>query len=105
MQHTKSHYPLKEVKALVASDNWRPNKNAREGARKCFGWGVDEIRAAIMALKPCHFYKSDWSECKPGIMLDFYKIEHFKGEKVYTHFYIDNDNVFLIINSFKKTQG
>ena len=102
MQHGKAHYPLKEVQALVRKGNWRVNQNALNGARSSFGWGVADIRAAILALQPCHFDISDWSRVKPGVMLDYYKAKNLRGEDVYTHFYIEKEEVFLVINSFKK---
>jgi hypothetical protein len=102
MPHAKAHYSLKEVKALVRRGDWRINQNALNGARNSFGWGVDEIRSAILALHPCDFDISDWSRHKPGVMIDYYKARNLKGENVYTHFYIDHDEVIVVINSFKR---
>ena len=104
MQHAKAHYPLKEVKALVRRGSWRINQNARDGAYKSFGWGVHEIRSAILALNQCNFDISDWSRHKPGVMIDYYKARNLKGENVYTHFYIDRDEVIVVINSFKRIE-
>lgn len=100
----KAVYPLKEVQRLVNSGQWKANGNAREGARKAFGWKGEDIKRAILALRPCHFYKSDCSNARysDGIMLDFYK-SRFLGEVVYTHFYIEN-GILLIVNSFKETE-
>jgi hypothetical protein len=105
MQQPKPYYPLKEVKALVKDGKWRVNGNARESAREDFGWGVLEIQSAILALRPCDFDISDWSKHKPGVMVDAYKAANLKGEAVYTHFYIDEETVFVIINSFKRLTG
>ncbi|HOF62602.1 MAG TPA: type II toxin-antitoxin system MqsR family toxin [Candidatus Latescibacteria bacterium] len=100
----KATYPLEDVRRLVNSGKWKARKNALEGAWKAFGWESDDIRRAILALKPCHFYKSDWSNarCSDGIMLDFYK-SRFRGEDVYTHFYVEN-GVLLVVNSFKEAE-
>ncbi len=100
----KAVYPLKDVQRLVNGGQWKARKNAREGARIAFGWRDEDIKRAILALRPCHFYKSDWSNARysDGIMLDFYK-SRFLDEEVYTHFYIEN-GVLLVVNSFKETE-
>ena len=102
MQHGKAHYPLKEVKALIKGGNWHVNEDALDDAMEDFGWNKDDVRSAFLALQPCHWYKSEWSRVKPGVMLDYYKARGLRGENVYTHFYVDNEEVFLVINSFKK---
>lgn len=69
---------------------------------RCFGWGMDNILDAFLKLKPQHFYKTDVSRINPENVIDYYKARGLKGENIYTHFYIDDEAEFLIINSFKK---
>ena len=57
---------------------------------------------ALRRLRPGHFHKSDNSDVKPAVVLDFYKARGLKGEDVYTHFYIDDEKRVLVINSFKR---
>ncbi|MDR2850211.1 MAG: hypothetical protein LBW77_06700, partial [Verrucomicrobiota bacterium] len=75
-----------------------------KGARDAFGWETEDIKAALLALRPNHFRKSDGSTYlqKDGVILDFYTMR-FKGENVYMHFYIDN-GVLLVLNSFKEDE-
>lgn len=102
MQRPKAHYPIEQVKTLVRNGKWRVNSNALRSAENDFGWGVEDIRNAILALRPTHFYKTEPSKCKPAIMVDYYKAYNLKKENIYTHFYIDNEEVWVVINSFKR---
>ncbi len=99
----RATYPLQKVKQLVTNGQCKVRQNALVGAWKAFRWKDEDIKRAILALKPCHFCKSAWSNARysDGIMLDFYK-SRFLDEEVYTHFYIE-DGVLLIVNSFKET--
>lgn len=98
----KAHYPLKQVKELVRKGKWLIKGNARTDAEHCFGWNGDDIKRALLALRPSHFYKSEPSMCIPGITIDYYKAERLFGENVYIHFYIDPQGVVLVVNSFKR---
>ncbi len=102
MQYPKAHYPLEQVKALVRKGKWRVNSNALRSADNDFGWGVEDIKDAILALRTSHYTKTEPSNVKPAIMVDYYKAYNLKKENIYTHFYIDNDEVWVIINSFKR---
>ena len=98
----KPFYPLNEVKDLVRSGNVRIRGNALEGAREAFGWSMSDILDALLRLQVKHFYKKDVSKVKPGVVLDFYKAPGLKGENVYMHFYIDDGEGKLIVNSCKE---
>ncbi len=103
--HQKAHYPLRQVKELIRTVKWRVNDNARTEAKRCFGWNSNDIKKAFLALKPCHFTKSEPSKHKPGVTIDYYKANRLMGEDVYTHFYIDPTGGFLVINSFKRNEN
>ena len=98
----KAHYPLKQVKELIRNGKWLVKGNARTEAKRCFGWNSEEIKRALLALRPSHFYKSEPSKCIPGVTIDYYKADHLMGENIYTHLYIDHEEVVLVINSFKR---
>ena len=98
---SKPYYDLKEVKRLVVNKRVRINYNALEGAWYAFSWEESDILDAIVKLRLNHFQKSDPSETKPGIILDFYKAPGLNDENVYTHFYIEKETGILVINSFK----
>jgi hypothetical protein len=102
MQRPKAHYPIEQVKALVRNGKWRVNSNALDSARNDFGWELEDIESAILALRPSHYTKTEPSKFKPAIMVDYYKAYNLKKENIYTHFYIDNDEVWVVINSFKR---
>ena len=102
MQYPKAHYPLEQVKALVRKGNQRVKQNALDSARSDFGWESEEIKGALLALRPAHFFKTEPSVCKPAVMVDYYKAYNLKKENIYTHFYIDNEEVWVVINSFKR---
>jgi Motility quorum-sensing regulator, toxin of MqsA len=101
----KGFYPLTEVKDKIRNGCVLINQNALTNASKDFGWGVDEILETFDYLKDHHFYKKEPSKLSALLIIDYYKVR-VKGEDVYIHFYITNDNKTLIINSFKKdTKG
>jgi len=93
---------LAEVKELISNGRFLITKSALDSARKDFGWGVDDIIEALMRLDLKHFHKRDVSQHNRWMTLDFYKAKNLKGEKVYTHFYIDDADNRLIVNSFKR---
>lgn len=96
-----SYYSLSDVKNKISSNKVNIKPNARERAYKDFGWGMKEILDVYSKLKTIHYYKSEPSNCKFPQWLDFYKAR-FNGEDIYTHFYIDDENGYLIINSFHR---
>jgi hypothetical protein len=95
----QSYYNLSEVKQKILNGGFLIKPNAVEEAFKDFGWGISEIVEVYRLLQPKHFYKTDSSKYKPGILIDVYK-GNIKGENVYTHFYIDDTINKLVINSF-----
>ncbi len=109
--YPKPAYPIKDVKALVKAGKIRINSNAVESAWNDFSWGIDEIKKCILKLNnkyhtddrgKNHYYKTDPHNRIPHTMMDFYKArEIMEGQSIYTHFYIDQRNGFLIISSFK----
>ena len=86
---------------MIAQGKVLINSNALDDARRDFGWETADILDALGRLQPKHFYKSDTSRTKPAIVLDVYKAPSLKGEDVYTHFYIDDEDIVLVVNSFK----
>jgi len=94
-----SHYKLSEVIQKINNGQVRIRRNAEDKAYKQFGWGLPDIKNAYKKLRSRHFDKTDVSDYKEGVALDFYKATIY-GEKIYTHFYIDDKSGFLIINSF-----
>ena len=97
--YTKSHYQLSEVIQKINNGQVLINYNAERDAYQQFGWGLPDIKDAYRKLRPKHFHKTDVSQYKAGVALDFYKAT-INGEKIYTHFYINDKSKFLVINSF-----
>lgn len=95
----KSYYPLSEVIQKINNGQVLIKPNATTDAFQLFGWGLSDIKDAYRKLLPNHFYKTNVSKSKAGAVLDFYKAT-INGEKIYTHFYIDDKSKFLVINSF-----
>jgi len=98
--HPRSYYQLSEVLQKINSGQLLIRSNAIRDAFQAFGWGTSDIMNAYRMLKPKHFYKTDNSKAKPGLVIDIYKA-HLYGEDIYTHFYIDDSQNKLVINSFK----
>ena len=101
-KRSRPFYPLSEVRELVKSGRVLVHSKALDGARDAFGWGIADILDAITKLEPRHFYKMDVARFDPRVVLDFYKATGLKGENIYTHFYIDDEEDKLIVNSFKE---
>ncbi len=97
--YTKSHYHLSEVIQKINNGQILIKPNAARDAYQKFGWGFSDIKDAYRKLQLKHFHKTDVSESKPGVALDFYKAI-INGEKIYTHFYINDKSKFVVINSF-----
>ena len=87
---------------MIAEGNVVARGNAKEGALRCFGWGGKDILDTIRKLRVKHFHKTEPSELKPQVMIDFYLAYGLDGEDIYTHFYIDPTTGKLVINSFKE---
>jgi hypothetical protein len=98
----ESFYALSEVRELIDQGKVLVRLNALDDAQRDFGWETRDILDALRKLRPGHFYKSDTSVKKDAVVLDFYKAWGLKGEDVYTHFYIDDENGVLMVNSFKR---
>lgn len=99
---SQSIYALSEIRKLIDQRRFCVNPNALNDAQRDFGWETSDIVDALKRLKPGHFYKSDSSAKKPGVVLDFYKARGLKGEDIYTHFYVDDEAGVLVVNSFKR---
>ena len=96
----RPYYPLTEVCQKIDSGKFLINDNAKQTAEQDFSWKHDDVKRAYKLLKRKHFIKTEYSEARPGFVIDCYR-GHIRGEDVYTHFYID-DNGKLVINSFKQ---
>ncbi len=73
--------------------------------RHDFGWGIKNLENFFLSLRPKHFEKqmerrspprNDYSGEIP-VILDVYKSDDIMGEKIYSHFYFDGNE--LIIDS------
>jgi len=100
MKRDKAYYSKKQIRNLILAGNVQITEQARMSAQGDFGWDFDDICNAILALPTKACYKSETRFNNPQIWVDYYRVRSLKGEKVYTHFYVDNDN--LIIDSFKE---
>ncbi len=101
-ERAKPRYDLAEVKKLVSRGRVRITRGAQDAAWEDFGWGIDNILDVLMRLHLKHFYKQDVCQFDRYMVFDFYKAKGLKGENVYTHFYIDDADNMLIVNSFKR---
>ena len=98
----KPSYRLTDVKKLISEGKVLIRNNALYFARRHFGWEYDEILDAMKKLTRKHYHKTEPSQVRPSVMLDFYKAPGLKGENVFTHFYVDPSTGNVIINSLKK---
>ena len=96
-----SYYSLTEVKRKINDGQVKINLNAERDAFQLFGWCLSDIEDAYRRLHPKHFHKTDPAIFKAGVYLDYYKAT-IKGERIFTHFYIDDKTGLLIINSFHR---
>jgi hypothetical protein len=100
---TRPFYPLAEVKNCLANCQYRINPDCLNDAQNDFGWNEAEVVAALLKLEESMFYGSDTLKHKPETVIDKYRCPKLHGgENVYTHFYINDNIVMLIINSFKQ---
>lgn len=106
------YYPLEAVKALLKKRKFKIQPNAVATAWDDFGWRNSDIVKCLLKLNDkdhradrCnnHFYKTEKHRTIPHTMMDYYKaINIMDGFDIYTHFYIKNENIFLVISSFKE---
>lgn len=101
----KPYYSLAQVRQLAQQEGGcLINEKARRTALADFGWGIDEIKRAVSLLKVSDFYKSEFKYDNPKITahiyVDTYKAKNLLGERVYTHFRIEDGK--LVICSFKE---
>jgi len=97
--YTKSYYQLSEVIKKINNGQVLIKPNATIDAYQQFGWGISDIKDAYRRLQPKQFHKTDVSKYIPRVAIDFYKAT-INGEKIYTHFYINDKSGLLVINSF-----
>ena len=107
-------YPLKQVKSLIRANHYRINPNALQTAKDDFEWDCNDIAKCLLKLNgkdyaadttSNHFYKTEDHNKIPHTKMDYYKMrEAPDGFKVYTHFYVRNDDGMLIISSFKELE-
>jgi hypothetical protein len=100
MRKDKAYYSKKRIRDLISLGNVQITEQARMSAQADFGWDVDDICNAIWDLPIKSCYKSETRFDNPQIWVDYCRAYDLKGENVYTHFYVDSDN--LIIDSFKE---
>jgi hypothetical protein len=98
----RSHYPLGQVKSLVASGRYVITYNAQAYAYNFLGWKIEDIESALMKLEPKHFYKSELSKRDGKTWIDYYKAFGLMGENVYLHFHVDEEGNRLILASCKR---
>ena len=106
------YYPLKTVKKLLRKGQFKIQPNATASALDDFGWRSRDIVKCLLKLndrdhridrEKNHFYKSEPHWHIPNTMMDYYKAKNIMdGFDIYTHFYMRNGNVFLIVSSFKE---
>ena len=108
------HYPLKNIKQLIKSNQIVIKPNALETAYNDFGWRPTEIKKCLAKLN-CrsytadsnrnHFYKSEPHRGLPHTVMDYYKaVNILHGFDIYTHFYIHPQSGKLVVSSFKELE-
>lgn len=100
MIRNKAYYSKKQIRNLILQNNVQITEQARSTAQESFGWDIDDICSAILELPIKNCYKSETRFDNPQIWVDYYRAYDLKGENVYTHFYVDSNN--LIIDSLKE---
>ncbi|MBF0378509.1 MAG: type II toxin-antitoxin system MqsR family toxin [Desulfamplus sp.] len=100
MIRDRAYYSKKQIRNLILQNNVQITEQARSTAQECFGWDIDDICSAILELPIKYCYKSETRFDNPQIWVDYYRAYDLKGENVYTHFYVDSNN--LIIDSLKE---
>ena len=100
MIRNKAYYSKKQIRHLISGNNVQITEQARISAQKDFGWSIDDICKALLKLPVKSWYKSETKFNNPNICVDYYRVHNLEGENIYTHFYIDCNN--LVIDSFKE---
>ncbi len=94
------HYSKKQIISLIDRGDVFLDPTILESAQTFFGWDIEQICKAIKKLQRTHCYKSQTRFQNPEIWVDYYRAECLLGENIYTHFYIEDDE--LIVDSFKR---
>jgi hypothetical protein len=100
MLRDKAYYSKKQIRNLILQGCVQLTEQSRKSALEDFGWDIDDICKAILALSITCCYKSETRFNNPTIWVDYYRAYDLKNENIYTHFYVDCD--CLIIDSFKE---
>lgn len=100
MSRNKPYYSKKQIRQLISLNNVQITQQARTTAQKDFGWSIDDICKALLKLPVKSWYKSETKFDNPNIWVDYYRANNLEGENIYTHFYVDCNN--LVIDSFKE---
>ena len=98
-------YDLKKVHEAIKQGYYRVSNRVREQVYDDFGWQTSDLETFFKRLKKKHFDKQMPMENRPPrdyygeipAIYDVYKPDDILGEKVYTHFYFNED--LLIIDS------
>ena len=96
----KPYYSKKQIHDFISSGKLEITELARKSAKSVFGWSINDIKKAILALPQKYCYKSEQRYNNPKIWVDYYRAPGIMGENIYTHFYVDDE--MLIIDSFKE---
>lgn len=98
-RRNQAYYSKKQICKLVDAGNIIVTANAWRTAQDAFGWGLNEIKKALKKL-PLHCcYKSEPRFDNPKIWVDYYRVNDLLGERVYLHFYIEDNKI--IVDSLK----
>jgi len=98
-------YDMENVYNAIRQGNYQVYSHVWTDIKHDFGWGVKNLEKFFLSLKPKHFDKqmerkrpprNDYSGEIP-VILDVYKSDDIMGEKIYSHFYFDGNE--LIIDS------
>jgi hypothetical protein len=100
MKRDRAYYSKRQLSTLISEGKVLVTEQARKSAQNDFGWDLDDICRALLAMSVKSWYKSEPRFNNPEIWVDYYRAYGLKGENVYTHFYVDGDK--LIIDSFKE---
>jgi hypothetical protein len=100
MSRNKPYYSKRQIRQLISVNSVQITEQARTTAQKDFGWSIDDICKTLLKLPVKSWYKSETKFNNPNIWVDYYRAHNLEGENIYTHFYIDCNN--LVIDSFKE---
>ncbi|MBF0398688.1 MAG: hypothetical protein HQK78_18070 [Desulfobacterales bacterium] len=87
----------------IKSGNYQVHPRVWEQIKKEFGWNLKDLETYFSRLKQKHFNKQMPMKKKPPhnyygeipAIYDVYKSDDILNEKVYTHFYF-NENILII---------